>query len=43
MLDMENQIKVLTKQRKNLKSENILLKESNDSNIFVIKQLNAAL
>ena len=40
---MEKQVKTLKKERKFLKSENTILKESNDSNQFVISQLNTAL
>ena len=42
MLEMEKKIKALKKERKYLKSENTILKESNDSNQFVIQKLNAA-
>ena len=43
MLDMEKKVKGLKSERKYLKSENTILKESNDSNQFVIQKLNAAL
>lgn len=36
-------MKALKKEKKFLKKENTILKESNDSNQFVIQKLNAAL
>ena len=36
LLDLEKQVKALKKDRKYLKSENAILKESNDSNQYVI-------
>ncbi|CDW73387.1 UNKNOWN [Stylonychia lemnae] len=43
LVDMEKQLKASKKERKFLKNENIILKESNDSNQYVIQQLNLAL
>lgn len=40
---MEKQVKTLKKERKYIKSENSMLKESNDSNQFIIQKLNVAL
>lgn len=43
LLDMEKQLKTVKKERKLLRSENTILKESNGSNQFVIQKLNTAL
>lgn len=43
LLDMDKQLQAARKEKKFLKSQNTILKESNDSNQFLIAQLNLAL
>lgn len=43
LLDMEKKLGAMKKEKKYLRTENTLLKESNNSNKFVIQKLNTAL